>query len=297
MKRKRLSYEKRKSWIGFVFILPWVIGFVFLFARPMLNSLIYTFCKVKIQPSRLDKIFVGLENYKYVFTEDPVFIRLLVESIGKILYQVPLIIVFSLFIAVILNQEFRGRFLVRAVFFLPVIIASGVIMNILKGDALSANILSGERVSYLFQVTAFENMLLKAGLNEELVLLFTNLTNQIFELSWKSGIQILIFLAGLQTIPGTLYEASSMEGATAWETFWKVTFPMISPMIILNVIYSIIDNFNDYSNQVIRLINQHAKNLNMAYSATLSWLYFLIIFAIIGLVYAIVNKHVFYSVE
>jgi len=297
MLKKRLSYEKQKSWIGFAFISPWVIGFIFLFARPLIKSLVYTFNKLQIQPNGLIMEFAGFENYRYAFTEDPVFIRLLVESIGNILYQVPLILVFSLFVAVILNQKFRGRFLARGVFFLPVIIASGVIINILRGDTLSAEILSGERVSFLFEVTAFEQMLIQAGLREDLVLFFTSLTNQIFELSWKSGIQILVFLAGLQTIPGSLYEASAMEGATPWETFWKVTFPMISPMIILNLVYSIIDNFSDYTNQVLRLINQHSQNLNMAYSATLAWIYFIVVFVIVGIVYAIVNRHVFYNVE
>ncbi len=294
MRGRKMSYQRKKAWTGFWFISPWLLGFIFLFARPMCHSLVYSFHKLQIRPSGLEMTFIGLDNYRRAFLQDPQFVRQLTESITGMLYQVPIIVIFSLFIAYVINQDFFGRTLVRAIFFLPVIIASGVVMDILRGDALAQALLTGQKASSLFEVTALQNILLESGLPQEIVSLFLRVVNDIFELSWKSGIQILVFLAGLQTIPRSLYEAAAVEGATGWESFWKITFPMISPMILLNLIYTIIDNFTDYSNTLMVTIARLAADLQIAYSSTLAWIYFIIVFCIIGVTYKIVDKRVFY---
>lgn len=294
-KRRKSGYEAKKARAGFLFVLPWLIGFIFLFARFMVQALIYSFSKVKISGPVFT--FIGADNYKYAFTVDPNFVRMLTDSVVTMLYNVPLILMFSLFIAYILSQKFRGRTAARAIFFLPVIITTGVIINIMKGDTVAQQMLSGKGNSMMFQATALQNILMESGYAPQVVNFMTNMMNNIFEVSWKSGIQILLFLAGLQSIPVALYEASDIEGATAWEKFWKVTFPMLTPIVLLNSIYTIIDSFSDYSNPIIRLIFKYSQELNIEYSATLSWIYFIVIFVVIGIIYRIINKRVFYIVD
>jgi ABC-type sugar transport system permease subunit len=296
VKKFKMTLQQKNSWAGRIFILPWLIGFVFLFARPMIQSILYTFHDIKIEVAGFKMSFVGLENYLYAFLKDPEFIRLLVGSIGNMLYEVPIIVIFSLFIAVILNQRFKGRFLARAIFFLPVIISSGVIIQILKDD-IFAQALTQHQTTYLFQSVGLQEVLIQAGVNPEIVSFFTEVVNRIFDLSWKSGVQILLFLAGLQSIPQPLYEASAIEGATAWESFWKITFPMISPIILVNIVYSVIDSFTDYGNEVMQLIYDTARQMNFEYSATMVWLYFLCVFIIIGLITRFLSKHIFYMEE
>ena len=197
--------------------------------------------------------------------------------------------------ALMINPKFRGRVLVRAIFFLPVIVASGVVINIINGDYMSKMILSGEKTSQLFQVTAFYDVLYGLGFNDSIVNLIVNTSNNIFELSWKSGVQILLFLAGLQVIPGSLYEAASIDGGTKWEMFWKITFPMISPIVIVNLIYTITDSFTSYGNPVMQMIMTTVQEkMKFEYSATLAWIYFVIIIFILGVTYLIANKRVVY---
>ena len=190
----------------------------------------------------------------------------------------------------ILNQEFRGRTFFRAVFFMPVIIASGVVISLIRGDGYSDVLLGG---GMLFQASSFETLLLKAGMHEELVNAMMMVINNIFELSWKSGVQILIFLAGFKTISPALYEVAKIEGANAWETFWKVTIPLLSPVIIVNLIYTIVDTFSDYLNPMIVYIQDNLSKLNVAYASAMAWIYFLSVLAITAVVMAVVSRKAF----
>lgn len=278
-----------------MFILPWALGFIFMFIRPIMSSLIYSFSEVSIGERGLETIFRGVESYRRALVLDAKVLPALVGSLVELLYQVPLIVMFSLFIAVILNQKFRFRLLIRGIFFLPVIIASGVVINILRGDIVSQIFMSGSMSSTMIQATAMREFMLDLGIRDDFVSNIINITNNIFELSWKSGIQILLYLAGLQTIPKQLYEVSKIEGATSWETFWKVTFPIISPITIMIIIYTIIDNFTDYSNEYMIIIIDYAQSLDFSYSAALGWIYFVLIGIILAIVYKIINKHVFYA--
>lgn len=247
----------------------------------------------------MERTWAGWSNYRYAFLSDPIYIRTWVESLQNMAYEVPIIVIYSLFIAVLLNQKFRGRTLARAIFFLPVIVASGIIMTIFRNDVFASSIRIGNaQAAYIFQSTGLQELLLEAGVHYRIVQYFTEIINRIFDLTWKSGVQILLFLAGLQTIPASLYEASDVEGCTAWEGFWKITFPMISPIILVNVVYSVIDAFTDYSNTIMQMIyNVGYVQLRYAYSATIAWLYFISIFLIIGLVNFILSKKIFYMVD
>ena len=300
MKRifKKISLVNKSAWTGRIFILPWIIGFVFFFLKPVLESIYYTFTQITINPKGIETIFTGLKNYRYAFLEDPVFIRNLAESLQNMLYEVPLLIFFSLFIAIILNQEFKGKTFARAMFFLPVIVASGIIIQLLKKDAFVQTVINSQSASTsMFQSSMFKQFMMQAGINIELANYFTGAVNKLFDLTWRSGIQILLFLAGLQTIPRSLYEASDIEGATSWESFWKITFPMISPIILVNTIYSVIDSFVDYGNKVMLMISGLASSLKFEYSSTLAWIYFVCVFLIVGIVVGLVSKKVFYITE
>lgn len=292
----RLGYEQKKRLAGVLFILPWAIGFLALFLRPIVSSMIYSVTDATITQG-MKGDFIGISNYVKAFVSDSKFVQYLTAELGNFCYNVPVILCFSLFLAVLLNQKFRGRTAMRAIFFIPVICGSGVILQIMSGDAMSQSVISGARSSMLFQSSALEQLLLEMGMGDELVTTLTDIVSNIFNLTWKSGLQILLFISGLNAIPGHLYEAAHVEGATAWESFWKITLPMVSPIIIVNLIYTVIDSFTDYSNTVMTYILDFGKRLEFSYSATLSWIYFAIVALIVGTVYLIINRRVAYVEE
>lgn len=292
-----MDYEKKKSIAGFLFITPWLIGFFGFFIRSLISSLTYSVSNTVITSTGLQLDFIGFSSYEKAVISDPYFIRYLLNEIGAVLYKTPLILFFSLFVAVILSQEFRGRTVFRAVFFLPVIMGSGIILSIMSGDVMSQSVLSGARSSMLFESTSLQDMLLDAGIRRDIVETFMKINTEILNLVWKSGLQILLFVANLKAIPAQLFESAHVEGATAWESFWKITFPMISPILLLNMIYTIIDSFTDYSNTVMIYIQDFARALNFSYSSALSWIFLVIVLAVIGLAYITVNKWIVYSVD
>jgi ABC-type sugar transport system permease subunit len=293
----KLSYPRKQAWAGRLFILPWFLGFCFIFTRSLIMSFVYSLSKITIGRNGFETTFVGFEHYRHALKVDPNYTRTLANTVIGMLHQVPLILIFSLIVACILNQKFKGRVVARAIFFLPVIIATGQIISIMRGDIYSQQLMAGERTSTLFSVTAISDILLDAGLSWNFAQQVVKLVDSIFEVAWKSGIQILLFLAGLQTVPRYLYEVCELEGATAWEAFWKVTFPMISPILILNLIYTIIDNFTDYSNAIIKLSSDLARDMRFEYSATVICIYFIVIILILGFVSLLTRKKVFYINE
>lgn len=293
-KRRPLSYEKKKSAYGYVFISMWLIGAVVFFLIPFVSAVIYSFHDMQIDPGNVVLTSPGWQNYRRMFVEDSEFLPAFTSTLGSVLAQVPLICVFSLFIAVILNQKFRGRVIARAIFFLPVIITSGVVMNIINGDQFIGQIMSGQRSSMMFEASSVRDMLTATGLDQIAVDFIVSVVDRIFDLSWSSGIQILIFLAGLQSISPTLYEVCRVEGANAWVTFWKVTLPMIGPMIVVGLMYTIIDNFIDYANPMFQYIQKVSGRIDFAYASAMSLVNFLVIFLLIGAVYLILNRRVYY---
>lgn len=292
-KRSLFGYEQKKRWAGFLFILPWLVGFLTLFLRPILSSVRYSVTDATITEG-MKGDFIGLSLYVKAFSSDQKFVQYLTAELGNFAYHVPVILCFSLFLAVILNQKFHGRTVMRAIFFIPVICGSGVILQIMSGDAMSQSVISGARSSMLYQSSALEQILLNTGLSDDLVKTLTGIVSDIFNLTWKSGLQILLFISGLNAIPPHLYEAAHVEGATSWESFWKITLPMVSPIVIVNLIYTVIDGFTDYQNSVMTYILDFGKRLEFSYSAALSWIYFVLVGVIVGIVYAVINRRVTY---
>lgn len=296
-KKKTLSLETRKGLWGWVFIAPWLIGFLALFVKPLFESLRYSFSDLSLTNTGIHLDFVGWSNYKTALLQNPDYNRTLTEAVLDMVINVPLIVIFSLFIAVILNQKFKGRMFARAIFFLPVILASGAIASIESGDFLqnALQVSSDELISSsILQSFELEKLLIEAGFGETFVGYLSGAVDRIYEIISDSGVQILVFLAGLQSIPASVYEASKIEGATGYETFWKITFPMISPLILTNVIYSVIDAFID--NEMTELIQQMAfEHFNFGLSAAMSWIYFIIISLILLVTTFIISRKVFYQ--
>lgn len=286
MKRKHLSLASKNAWAGRFFVLPFVLGVIFFFIWPLIESGVFVFSNVSIQITGYESTFSGLTNLRAVFAEDPDFVTNLYTGMLQLLWQVPVILVMSLFFAILLNRKFRGRTVLRAIFFLPVIIASGVIIYIIQGDVVASSAMSGSVVAggTISQSTALSDLLLDAGFSEKVIQFITTISDNLFAMVWKTGIQMIIFLAGLQSIPASLFEASAIEGATAWENFWKISFPMLSPITYMCLIYTIVDFFTDSNNTVMRQVLNNINQLKLGWSAAMAWSYFLLIALILGVV-------------
>ena len=294
-KRRNGTITRRKDAIaGLLFIAPWLIGTIFFFLRSFVMVFFYAFNEVIPEVGRIEYKFVGWGSFKQAFTKDTAFIRSFAESVGGILLTSVFVIFFSMFVALILNGKFRGRALTRTIFFLPVIIATGPILDIISGDEIAKLLMSGQQTSTMFGTGSVQDLLTNIGLPIGVVEAFAMFINGIFSLSWKSGIQILLFLAGLQNVPQHLYEAAEVEGASGWEKFWRITLPIITPILLLNSVYTLIDGFTDYTSSTVKLIVVNTQNLNLSYAASIGVTYFLIIFAFVILVYAIFNRKTFY---
>lgn len=309
IKTTKIPYEKKKGLYGYGFIALWFIGTLWLFIIPVLTSLWYSLCDTQLldKASALEKgmtsagIYTewnGFKNFINAFTVDTDFLPKLGSSLGEILPNTIVIMIFSLFIAVILNQKFRGRTLARAIFFLPVLIATGPVISVINGDMTSQGISDASQFSTLFKTDLVTELMEFIGIyniNQTFTDVIKNITSDVLNLVWNSGIQILIFLSALQTIPPSAKEAASIEGATAWEFFWKITFPYISPMILSNLVYTVIDAFVSTDNVVMEYVLKQSRNWAYGYSAALAWIYFAIVGACLGLICVIINRFVYYE--
>lgn len=296
-KNKYAGLQKRKAIAGYLFIMPFIIGFLVFMLRPFVDSLYMSFCDVKLGPGRFDRVFNGLANYVKSFTVDLEFNRLLVEEISKMFFNSLAIMVFSFFAALILNQKFRGRAFVRAVFFLPVILSSGVILGIESTNTLLDSVQTAiEANASSTSITgAIEKILVTSGVAAGAFEKVFEIVDGIYDVVIASGIQIIIFLSGLQTIPRSMYEAAFIEGCTKWESLWKITFPMISPLFLVNWIYTIVDFSMKSDNAVIEKISEEMiVNLDYGFASSMSWAYFLIVIVIIGVSSFIISKGVYY---
>ncbi|NOU91189.1 ABC transporter permease subunit [Paenibacillus sp. LMG 31460] len=294
MRKKRLSLEQTKAWYGVLFVSPLILGMVMLFLLPLIQSFRFSLSSIQMVEGGFAVLPKGISNYTSLFTSNPDYPRLLAEGVVNMVVNVPIIIIFSLFAAVLLNQKFKGRALARAIFFLPVILASSALANLDISSFVGGSALSGSgEGSNMLQSFELKKMLLDSGIAPIIVNYITGAVDRIYEIISSSGVQILIFLAGLQSISPSLYEASKIEGATGYEIFWKVTFPMMSPLILTNLVYSIIDSFS--RNKINTLISQTAfKTFDFGLSAAMSWVYFIVVAIILVISTALVSRKVFY---
>ncbi len=300
---KRKTLESKQKISGYLFTLPFAIGSLVFVIFPMICAVVFSFAEIKNGNGFLGYSYSnwGFSNFSEIWMETTTFRDAVFTSLTEMLYNVPVVVIFAFFIASVLNQKFKGRGFFRSVMFLPVIISAGLIVT-LSGDGLIASIVSsGDRFSETgsgaaIQVTdVFKTMLEDMEIADWMVDLIVNSVANISNIVSMSAISIVIFIAGLQSISPSIYEASYMEGATRWETFWKISLPMVSPLILLSVVYTIVDNFNGSNNGVITQIHTKVSQVAFDTASAMGVSYSLIIIAILVVVFAVLNKVVFYQ--
>ena len=297
-KKKLAGLQKRKAVAGYLFISPFILGFLVFMVKPLIQSLYMSFCDVQLGAGDFNPVWRGLFNYNYAFRVDAEYVRLLTEELARMAIYSVAIMVFSFFVALILNGKFKGRALVRSVFFLPVILASGVMLKLDSENALMAAV--AQTVEVNAQGTtgitdAIQNILRTTGVGVRAFEKLFEVMDNIYDVAISSGIQIIIFLSGLQTISTSMYEAADIEGCTKWESLWKITFPMVSSLFLVNWIYTVVDFCMRSDNEIIeKITGLISVNLNYGLASAMSWAYFVLVMAIVGISSLIISKGVYY---
>lgn len=305
MKPRHLSLEEKNGLYGWFFIAPFILGVVFVFLGVVLQSLRFSFSSIQTVSDEQGFLlrFVGLENYYYAFRIDPDFVRQLIGSLTGFFTGVPITIFFSLFIAMVLNQKMVGRGFFRAMFLLPVLLATGIVAKaqvsntMMQGYQSMSGIDTGVASGAVgMNVDSLKSALQSLYIGSSVTDYITGFVTDIYSVVNYSGVQIILFLAGLQSIPPSVYESAKIEGATGWESFWKITFPMLSPIIYVNVIYSIVDIFTRSDNSIMGIISSTAfDKLNYGASSAMAWVYFAGIAAVLAVVSLLSRKLVSYQ--
>ncbi len=300
MKKGKMTLAKRRAITGFVFISPWLIGFLIFYVRSIIMTVQFSFSEITLGDNGYVRKYNGLRNFKYLFTENGTFSKTLVESIGNIYIDVPLVVIFSLLMAILLNQKFTGRMILRAVYFLPVIMGSAAISDAINMasakmygglNAQSTEIVSAATTG--IDVNYYLNLFKDIGLPDAILDYVVNAVSRLSEVVSMSGIQIVIFIAALQSISGALYEVARIEGATTYETFWKVTFPMVMPHIITCFVYTVVDAFAN--SDIVQLSYDTIFNMNhYDYGSAICLISTVIVCLIMFLVVSIIQKRTFY---
>lgn len=286
---------------GYLFVLPWVIGFILFFGNNLVQTVIYSMNEVSLSPDGGYTLnYIGFDNYKAAFVSHATFNRTLAESIGNMVLDVPLIIFFSLFVAILINKKFHGRAVVRAILFLPVIMATSAIMQAMNSSmtqimgginnvvTIQDGEVAGLNASYIMM------SLIEFGIPLDIVTYIVDAISRIYEIVRASGVQILIFLAALQSISPALYEVSKIEGATGYETFWKITFPMVSPLIITNMVYTIVDLYS--RTEIVKLVSDVAfREINFGLSSAMSLVSSICVSLVLAVSTYLVSRKVFYQ--
>ncbi len=298
-KHRKVSLDSRKARAGYVFTLPFILGILLVYLPILVDSIWMSFHDID-RTGEVDKyIFNNFQYYKDAFVSSNAFATNLLAGLQELVFEVPAVIIFALFIAVVLNGKMLGRAAFRAIFFVPVIISTGVMTGLMSPDNAATNEMQGGvddgsgggLINSLEVEALFRNM----AIGGDLVTVVVNLVNDIYSIINYSGVQMLIFLAGLQSISESIYEACRIDGATGWETFWKVTFPMISPMILVNAVYTVIDSFTRSTNATMKYIEPISGPQGASERTALYWIYFLVIIAIIAVIAGIISSYIFYQ--
>lgn len=275
----KLSYEKRTRRMGYLFISPWIFGAVGLLIFPVVFSLMLSFSKLEnVLNYRMD--WVGMSNFVKAFREDVDFLPLLIKEVQKVLLRLPLITVFALIVGILLSKKIACRGLFRTIFFLPVILGSGTVMEQLLSQGVN-----NEPMEMVRDLLLTPEVQLYLG--QSAVETVSTFLASITLVMWKSGVQILLILGGLQSISPSLYESARIDSATEWEMFWKITLPMVSPVLLITVVYTIVDSFADSGSQIMEYISKVMfKDAQFEYAASLGWIYFAVVIVFVAVAYA-----------
>ena len=303
-KRQKVSLERKQNLYGYVFVLPVIIGLALIYIPVVVQSLIYSFSEIEPTSSGFKTIFCGWDNYYDALFVEEGFVRTVVESTTGILIQIPIILIFSFFMANVLNQNFFGKTFARVVFFVPVIISTGIIAEVEGMSSMIDMCSSAEKMEIgsasgsgnVFNYAALANMIIETLNNTDLANIVLGAIDGLYSIITSSGVQMLIFLSGLQSISTSMYEAARVEGATGWEVFWKISFPYVSPLILVNTVYTVIDQFLKTDNLAVAFINEKLANTSgYAIASSLSWIYTVVVLVFVGIVFLLVNRMVIYQ--
>lgn len=304
-RKKSVGLARSRAIYGYIFILPFIIGFIFFMIKPLGQSLWMSLCDVTFPTQEegggFRMIWNSFANYKRALTVDPEFNRMIVESVAQMFYRSLATIVFSFFVALILNQKFKGRAAARSIFFLTVILSSGVLVGLEYNNTLMAQLKASiEEAGNSNSITDVLEQILVTntggvnGVSGKLFKKLFEIIDSIYEVAMASGIQIIIILSGLQNISPSMYEAAQMEGCTSWESLWKITVPMVSPLMLVCWIYTIVDFFMKTDNKIMQKISdQMALQMNYGFSSAMAWVYFLVCMLLIGISSWIISKVVY----
>ena len=292
MKRSHsISYMERRARKGYLFMLPLFFGLALVFIPSLVRTVIFSFNEITIGSFGYKLTFQGWQYYQTALTKDPQIVPDMVASLRTLLINIPIILIFSLFIATLLNQRFRGRLIARMIFFLPVILTTGILVRF---DAPAMNLVSQTvdtgSDSSLALVGGLSSMLASLNFSDTLTGIISSAVSNIYSVVTASGIQIFIFLAGLQEIPRSLYEAAAVEGCSKWELFWKITFPMIMPQMTINAVYTIVDSFTDPTG-IFTYISELGTQQQYSLATAASILYLICLGVVIAAVMAIIRAY------
>lgn len=296
-KRKSRSLEATRSKYGYIFTSPFIFGALIAVVYPIVLSLVYSFCDVTANADGEVLNFVGIDNYLYIFNTDPDFKFSFSTTLVNTITNVPIVLIFSFFLASVLNSEFKGRSFARTILFMPMILNSGLVTYILNRDHLDEAIMDKSSAAEVGQFSgAFAEFLEELGIGTGITTLLSSSVDNIANILAMSVIPIVVMLAGFQSVPNSVYEASYVEGASKWEVFWKISLPIVSPMILVSAIYCIVDSFTALDNQVIsRVETECFGRLELGIGSAMAWAYLFVVIVIVALVFLIANKFVSYS--
>lgn len=287
---KKLTMEQKRSLEGLIFISPWIIGCAIFFINPIFQSIKLSFCKItKLNGFVMQ--WIGYANYSRAFVWDIKFVPMFLNVIKDTFINTPVTLVFALFIAMLINRPMKGRGFFRTVFFLPVLLGTGFVMKQLLGLGVGSDAM--ETARGIIMPEAIANYL-----GPTFSGVISTFLDRITMILWKSGVQIILFLAGLQGISTSLYESSRCDGATEWEMFWKITLPLMSPVLLLNLIYTLIDSFTDVNNPIVDyILTSSFLNNQFEYGAAMGWIYFVFIFVVSMLIFLVMKSRVYNAGE
>ncbi len=294
----KMKYKTKKNICGFLYTLPWILGFIVFFAVPIINTVIYSFNQVDVgEKGGMVMTFVGFQNYVSLFkeqvtTSSKTFAQLFTEENRDLLINAPIIVIFSLFLAILANRKFKAQGLVRVIFFLPIVLGLEIVTSMIT-ISTGSDLVGNRGGAGVFSEGFATFLLLKyTTIKATTIATITGYVDNIFALASQAGVQTLIYLAGLQSISPALYEVARIEGATSYETFWKVTLPLIGNISVFVIVYTIIDIFlkSSIANEVYEF--GFNKSGLIGVGGALSVLYMLNVLLVLGLVLLISKKAV-----
>ena len=300
MKKKRIGLIGKRAIYGYLFILPFIIGFIFFMVKPLCQSFMMSMSDVTISTEGFSLSLNKFANFKRAFLIDAEFKQMLLTGIGSMVARSIATVVFSFFVALLLNQNFKGRTLARSIFFLAVILSSGVLVGLENNNALMSQLKdmieeqgNGNSITGVLEDILVNSSTGFSGISNRTFRTVFEIIDSIYDVAMASGIQIIIFLSGLQNISPSMFEAAQMEGCTAWESMCKITIPMVSPLLPVCWVYTIVDFFMKTDNEVMSKISQTMYSLEYGFSSAMAWSYFVICMALIGISSAIISKVVY----